>query len=644
MSINNLFPLFCALLLFSCSAPDEPVEDYNGDAVGKWADENLREIHDHKHNRNTSGLIEFLDHEEVRYRAEAAMALGSVQDSSALPALAETVNDNEPEVRLMAAFALGQLRSAGAAEVLIELVEADTTTAIRTEALEAIGKCDAPAAAEFLQNYQPRFLFDESGQAWGIYHLALNIRAEAEHAQIMVAGLYSEYEEIRLAAAHFFSRYKEPVQDQGMQRLVQLASGDPSAEVRMAAADALGFHELPDRVEILSRLVIYDEHPGVRVNAIRALTAIEASAETITEALFDGNPNVATAAAHFFQKHPHLADVDRLTQQIVAHPVSAVRGALFAAVLQQRKDNNEVVRQLIQAIEQADPEERAPLVEALAFAPLAAGYLDSLTFYADAEIATTALAALLKQYEASATNCNDWNKLVNQLIARADYGQLAVLGNRIKDEEFSGRACLEDIPFTETMAEIQLPEGIEAWIELNQARSSLTGEPLHAMPEMEYVAINWNRLDAAGSHPEIVVQTTRGAFTMVLLPEDAPATISHLLELIDEGYFSGKTFHRVVPNFVVQTGCPRGDGFGSGETLLRSEFSPIHYGPGVAGMASMGKDTESSQWFVTHRTTPHLDGRYTIFGAVVEGMGVVWELTSGDVIESIEVRNKNEDL
>src|SRR5690606_32452434 len=257
-----------------------------------------------KNNRNTFGLLEFLKHEEIRYRAEAAMALGSVQDSTALPAFSEATRDNEPEVRMMAAFALGQLRNAAAAEILIELVKADTTTAIRTEALEAIGKCNAPVAADFLKNYTPHFLFDESGQAWGIYHLALNKRADKDHARIMIAGLYSEYEEIRLAATHFFGRYHEVIVDEGMEQLLQLAAGDRSAEVRMTAADALGFHEIAGRENLLSELVIYDQHPGVRVNAIRALTRMKAAAETATEALFDGNPNVSVAAAQFFMQHP----------------------------------------------------------------------------------------------------------------------------------------------------------------------------------------------------------------------------------------------------------------------------------------------------------------------------------------------------
>ena len=85
----------------------------------------------------------------------------------------------------------------------------------------------------------------------------------------------------------------------------------------------------------------------------------------------------------------------------------------------------------------------------------------------------------------------------------------------------------------------------------------------------------------------------------------------------------GRPSHRVVPNFVAQGGCPRGDGFGSLPYTIRSEFAPIHYGTGSVGVASAGAHTESCQWFITHSPTPRLDGRYTIFAEVIRGMEVV---------------------
>ena len=113
--------------------------------------------------------------------------------------------------------------------------------------------------------------------------------------------------------------------------------------------------------------------------------------------------------------------------------------------------------------------------------------------------------------------------------------------------------------------------------------------------------------------------------------EQAPLTTQTLLQLAEAGRFDGVPFHRVVPNFVVQGGdVERGDGSGGPGFAIRSEFTRRPYERGTAGMASSGKDTEGSQYFVTHSMQPHLDGRYTAFGRVVTGLAVVDRIVEGD--------------
>src|SRR5690606_11045699 len=102
--------------------------------------------------------------------------------------------------------------------------------------------------------------------------------------------------------------------------------------------------------------------------------------------------------------------------------------------------------------------------------------------------------------------------------------------------------------------------------------------------------------------------------------------------LAQKNYFDNKSIHRVVPNFVIQGGCKRGDGWGSENYSIRSEFSMLRYKTGSVGLASTGKDTEGTQWFITHSATPHLDGRYTIFAEVVDGLPVVDYIEVGDKV------------
>ena len=120
----------------------------------------------------------------------------------------------------------------------------------------------------------------------------------------------------------------------------------------------------------------------------------------------------------------------------------------------------------------------------------------------------------------------------------------------------------------------------------------------------------------------------------------APGTVANFVQLAREKFYHGKRFHRVVPNFVVQDGCPRGDGYGSLDYTIRSELGPKYYDhEGVVGMASAGNDTECTQWFITHCPTPHLDGNYTIFGKVRSGMRVIHELQIGDEVREVNVIN-----
>jgi cyclophilin family peptidyl-prolyl cis-trans isomerase/HEAT repeat protein len=147
-----------------------------------------------------------------------------------------------------------------------------------------------------------------------------------------------------------------------------------------------------------------------------------------------------------------------------------------------------------------------------------------------------------------------------------------------------------------------------------------------------------------GKRFDAVVTTTRGSFTIELLPDDAPLTVDNFIQLAGRGYFGGIIIHRVVANFVIQDGDPRGDGNGGPGYQIRCEINEVPYNRGAVGMALSGKDTGGSQWFVTHSPQPHLDGGYTVFGNVVSGIDVVDNIARGDVIRSIsitELRRRN---
>jgi cyclophilin family peptidyl-prolyl cis-trans isomerase/HEAT repeat protein len=144
-----------------------------------------------------------------------------------------------------------------------------------------------------------------------------------------------------------------------------------------------------------------------------------------------------------------------------------------------------------------------------------------------------------------------------------------------------------------------------------------------------------------GKHVRAVVTTSKGSFTIELLPEDAPLNVDNFIQLTKRHYFNGIPVHRVVPNFVIQDGDPRGDGNGGPGYQIRCEINQMPYERGAVGMALSGKDTGGSQWFVTHSPQPHLDGGYTIFGRVASNMAVVDRIVRGDVIRSIIIKESS---
>ncbi len=131
------------------------------------------------------------------------------------------------------------------------------------------------------------------------------------------------------------------------------------------------------------------------------------------------------------------------------------------------------------------------------------------------------------------------------------------------------------------------------------------------------------------------IKTTKGSFTIELKPEYAPMTCASFVSLAENSFYNGVTFHRVVPNFVIQTGDTTNTGWGGPGYEIVSEFSPLPFSRAAVGVASIGKDTEGSQWFVMHSLFPHLNGRYTNWATVVKGMDVVDIIDEGDKIVKV---------
>jgi peptidyl-prolyl cis-trans isomerase B (cyclophilin B) len=136
--------------------------------------------------------------------------------------------------------------------------------------------------------------------------------------------------------------------------------------------------------------------------------------------------------------------------------------------------------------------------------------------------------------------------------------------------------------------------------------------------------------------PHAVMETDKGTINLELFDQEAPNTVANFVKLSKEGFYDGLSFHRVIPNFMVQGGCPKGTGTGGPGYQIKCEINPKKHQAGTLSMAHAGKDTGGSQFFICHSPQRHLDGVHTVFGQTGD-MDVVNALRQGDKVKSVTI-------
>ena len=138
---------------------------------------------------------------------------------------------------------------------------------------------------------------------------------------------------------------------------------------------------------------------------------------------------------------------------------------------------------------------------------------------------------------------------------------------------------------------------------------------------------------------QAIFETSKGTIRLELFEDKTPKTVDNFESLCEKQFYDGLTFHRVIPDFMIQGGCPEGTGTGGPGYRFEDEFHPElrHDGPGVLSMANAGPNTNGSQFFITHVPCPHLDGRHSVFGKVLEGQDVDDSIEQGDIMTTVRV-------
>ncbi len=607
---------------------------------------------------DSPALREALQHGSVETRARAALAMGRIQSPSyAEPLAAAAASDRRP-LRLAALFALGQLGLArgaeppGAAVDACRAALADADPGVAARAVEALGKLAPPDAAStivpLLRHDSPEVRAEAALALFRLRFVPV-WRGQAEEppplpdeaVTALIANLADPDERARWAAVYAFSRFGQP---RAVEALAQRLE-DSNEWARLFAARALGRSgDAAGAGPLLAGLD--DPSPRVRSETVVALSALGAVRRLPAELARDDSFHVraAVAAALGTDDDPGSLDALRALERDASPTVRA------AAVEGLARRLGPAYRETLDALA-ADESWRIRVAAARAAARLDAAQALPLLRRAaadpDARVRCAALEGLPDE--------GGW-ELVTAALGSDDLAERGTAVARVAGGEHADRLPLL------TAAYDQSP-GVE-WIEVRESIVDALGELPAAQPLLERIAgaddapavrdrarlaLAARGLDApepepAGLRPSpllevafdedplVVLETSQGEISIRCLSRQAPVHVANFVELVRGGFYDGLPWHRVVSNFVIQGGDPRGDGWGSAGYTLRDEINTQRYVRGAVGMPKAGKDTGSCQLFITHTPTPHLDGNYTVFGLVTSGLEVVDRIEVGDTI------------
>lgn len=610
-------------------------------APNKFSDPTIARISEFQDRRQTDSLMHYLLSKDANYRIEAAKALASVQDSAASMQLGNMLlEDPIAEARIAAAFALGQTPGTASANALIPALQ-DKESVVLREVLEGLGKTIRAYDLAALKNFKAKDSLTQEGLAWAYYQLGTRGLADSTIVQKAIPFLKSTYSfQTRLGAAHFLSRTPKIKMDHDYQLVVKASMNDVSPLVRMAATNSLRKLDSAEAIPILAK-ALRDEDYRVRIIAVRALASWNSiqPQKLVLSAFSDKDESVRVAAAEAIK--PMMDLYNDLLTAARKTTNSRIQRNLYGAVLTLKptEENIQEIKNLYQA--SMNQYQQAQLLGSFSSAIgeqefVANEVLQSNSFVIKSS-GTQVLTNMLQRPQADEKIKVSIAIAFQKIIQQGDPGALGIAAAALTEPSFQFKKILKDFNFLkEAKAKLSLPKDMEALLPLEEAIAYFEGatKPSPLKNPFNH-PIDWKLVKTINKNQLAKLTTSKGDVIIRLLVEEAPGSVANFVQLADQNYFNGKYFHRVVPNFVVQAGCNRGDGYGSEDYSIRSEFSSRRYKEGSIGMASAGKDTEGTQWFITHSPTPHLNGKYTIFAEVVSGIEVVHRLQVGDAILSI---------
>jgi len=631
----------------------------------------FQQIHNLQDRQEKDSLYTFFQHEDPSYRYLAALAFASIRDSAALEQLYPLLADDIDEVRAAAAYAIGQIGSQQAQSKLIGAFDRQDSLSMHTASnsaiLEAIGKCGDASylkALATIKTYQPHDTALLEGQARGIYRYALRniVSPEGTARMIELASKKAYPNSARLVAANYLLRAREiKIDSVAAMPIISALEQESDANIRMALAAGLGKARSQTALNALLNLLQTEQDYRVKCNAIRALSEYpyKKAQAGIQSSLNDANLHTALRAAQYFVEKGTAEDAGLYWKMAKDSLPWQVQLELYTAANKYMPEQFQKYRDAINLeLRQRFVKAQSPYVKAATLRALAQFGWNYRFIYREGgnpsqpiivrTAAVEALAGISERPDFKTFFGLKHKSIAKELALRfkdairgGDPGMVAVAATALREPAREYKLYMDTLKHLDSaLAKLSLPREIETYNELQETIDYLRGRKASPAKKVDYNhLINWKTLAGLSDKTEAVITTQRGEIRLQLLPSEAPGSVANFVELAKDGFFDGKTFHRVVANFVIQGGCPRGDGYGSLDYTIRSELPPLHYDDeGYVGMASAGNHTEGTQFFITHSPTPHLDGNYSIFAKVKSGMDVVHQIRVGDSIERVTIK------
>ncbi len=662
--LGGLLAIIC-LWQNACIAPfEEQLTEVNTN----YRDSLFRHIADLQDQQQVDSLLTFLDHPNPTYRYQTAMAFATIRDSTTVIPLTALLEDKVDQVRAAAAFAIGQTGMADATSILSNAFDqTDTagTYALANKAiLEAIGKCGDEEYLQLLSTIETYEAKDSAlleGQAWGIYRYGIRkiVSPEGTARMAQLVGDPQVPSAVQLVAANYFFRVENLRLDTLGPRLIKAYRESNDPRLKMALAVGLGKTQQDTALAVLLESLPQEEDYRVRCNILRAFTNFEYDkvSNAVFAALLDENPHVRLRAADYFLAKGEAKDAGNYWRRAKVSTPWRTQLTLYAAsnrhLAPAEQDAKSILnRELRQRYFRAQtPYEKAAALTALAEFPWnyrfiqREGYRDSS--YVVRAASVQALAGISARPNFQASFGNAANGIARTLaahfqtaISSGDSYMIYPAAQALQATTQDFGSLLDNTDFiTQAIDQLSLPADRGLYNLLQKTKAVLEGQDVPAAQEGSFEhPIAWSTLDKLDLTPEAILKTSKGDISIELLPNIAPGSVANFLQLVENGFYEGKNFHRAVPNFVVQIGETRPAEQSTYRYTIRSEISQLHYDQeGLVGMAHAGSNTESTHFFVTHSPTPHLDGNYTIFARIKSGQDVLHNILIGDAIESISI-------